>query len=136
MPTPAMWSKAHPAWGQRRRVQRNHYAYLVAMAMTASAIKVADIVCPACLSPMDLDTAEVDRAIPANDYTPGNVVTICHGCNHGRGILQSVGEDWTYVDMYVADIQRASRNIAIPTEAQSKLWWQTRPTVETVSRYA
>jgi hypothetical protein len=134
---PTMWSKSHPAWGQRRRIQRNYYAYLVATAMTRGVPnRQADIICPACHGPMDLDYAEVDRAIPSLDYTPGNITYVCHGCNHGRGILQSTGQDWTYVDMYIADIRRASLDIDIPTEAIANQWWANRPTVGTLSRYA
>lgn len=126
-----MWSKAHPSWGQRRRVQRNHYAYLVAIAMTGHAG-----ICPACLGPMSLDTAEVDKAMPEFDYTPGNVVTVCRGCNQGRSVLQSVGRDWTRVDAYIADIAKASATVAIPTEKQSMEWWRGRDTEETHPRYA
>jgi hypothetical protein len=131
MSTPTMWSKSHPAWGQRRRIQRNHYAYLVTMAMTGNVMQ-----CPSCRGSLDLDYAEVDKAIPALDYTPCNICYVCHGCNHGRGILQSTGADWTYVDMYIADIRRASVGIVIPTEAESRQWWNHRPMGETVSRYA
>lgn len=131
-----MWSKRHPAWGQRRRIQRNYYAFLVSQVMTQGVPVMGDILCPACHQLMDLDTAEIDRAIPSLDYRPSNVVTICHMCNNGRGILQSVGQDWTYVDMYVADIRRASEGIAIPTEAEAKAWWNNRPTGGCLSRYA
>jgi len=125
------WSKSHPAWGQRRRVQRNYYAFLVTMALTAGAME-----CPACSNPLDLDIAEVDRAIPSLDYAPGNIAYLCRGCNQGRGVLQSVGRDWAMVDMYAAHIADASRGIPIPTEAEAKAWWARRPTVETHPRYA
>lgn len=127
----AMWSKSHPAFGQRRRVQRNYYAFLVTMVLTAG-----DMVCPACSNPLDLDTAEVDRAIPSLDYRPGNITYLCRGCNQGRGILQSVDKDWSMVDMYAAHIADASRSVPIPTEREAMAWWTRRPTVVTHPRYA
>jgi hypothetical protein len=127
----AMWSKAHPSWGRNRRQQRNAYAYLVTMAMTNG-----ELVCPACLNPLDLDTAEVDRAIPARDYRPSNICYLCRGCNQGRGILQSEGKDWKHVERYVLDVANASRDIRIPSVAEARRWWDERPTVVTVPRYA
>lgn len=130
----AMWSKSHPAWGMRRRIQRNAYAFAVAMVMTNGLM-----VCPACLGDFDIDMGEVDRAIPSLDYRPGNVVYICHGCNHGRGILQGmrpIPRDWTHVDEYVRDVQRASQGVPIPSEREAKAWWSHRPTVVTHPRYA
>jgi hypothetical protein len=128
---PTMWSKSHPAWGQRRRIQRNAYAFKVTMRMTNGRME-----CPACLNPLDLDTAEVDRAVPGLDYAPGNICYLCRGCNQGRGVLQSVGKDWSRVTEYVSDIATASVGIVIPTEAEAKRWHDARPTVATVSRYA
>lgn len=128
----AIWSKQSKAWGSARRIQRNYYAFQVAMAMTKG-----EWVCAAgCGNDLDLDTAEVDRAIPTLDYRPGNIVTICHGCNHGRGVLQSNGGDWRHAHIYAADIKRASVGIPIPSVADARLWWDSRPTVATRPRYA
>lgn len=127
----AMWSKSNPAWGSGRRIQRNYYAYLVTMALTGGHME-----CPACLGYLDLDTAEVDRCIPELDYTPGNVVYVCHGCNHGRGILQSNGGDWTRANDYADDVRTASAFIRIPAVCDARQWWSTRHTVATTSRYA
>jgi hypothetical protein len=127
---PTMWSKDSPAWGSGRRQQRNAYAYKVTMRMTRG-----ELICPACLNPLDLDTAEVDRTIPALDYCPGNIVYLCHGCNNGRGILQSVGRDWLNVEAYVRDVKTASVGIAIPTVSEARQWWARRPTVVTRPRY-
>lgn len=126
-----LWSKEHPSWGKRPRIQRNYYAFMVAMVMTGG-----QMICPACGGTLDLDTAEVDRAIPSLDYRPGNVTYICHGCNHGRGILQSVGADWGKVNQYRIDIARASREVRVPSVTEARQWWDARPTVATVSRYA
>lgn len=127
----AMWSKAHPAWGSRRRIQRNHYAYLVTLAMMGG-LKCA----ASCGNDLDLDSAEVDRAIPYLDYRPGNIAYICHGCNHGRGILQSNGRDWQGVSEYANDIRLASYDVKIPSEAEARIWWSHRPATVTHPRYA
>lgn len=132
--TVPMWSKAHPAWGSRRRQQRNAYAFAVTMRMTRGAM-----VCPTgCGNDLDLDIAEVDKAIPERDYVPGNICYICRGCNQGRGILQSLSppRDWARVADYIADIASASVGVAIPTEAEARAWWARRPTVTTHPRYA
>lgn len=126
-----MWSKQNPSWGQRRRVQRNYYAFLVAMVLTGGAME-----CPACNNPLDLDTAEVDKAVPSLDYRPGNIVYLCRGCNGGRGVLQSTGHDWRHADDYAQDIHTASAHIDIPSEADAMRWWSRRPTVTTHPRYA
>lgn len=127
----AIWSKSSKAWGSARRVQRNYYAFLVTMVLTGYKME-----CPACSNPLDLDIAEVDRCIPAIDYRPGNVVYLCRGCNGGRGVLQSIGKDWKHVQRYVNDVANASRGIPIPSVADARQWWESRPTVTTVPRYA
>lgn len=126
-----MWSKSSKAWGSGRRIQRNYYAFMVTMGMTDGRME-----CPACSSALDLDTAEVDRAIPARDYRPGNVCYLCRGCNQGRGILQSQGKDWSNVAQYVSDVAKASLTIPIPSVADARMFWESRPTVTTRSRYA
>lgn len=126
----AMWSKAHPAWGSRRRIQRNHYAYLVTLALTGGKCAAG------CGNDLDLDSGEVDRAIPRLDYRPGNIAYVCHGCNHGRGILQSNGRDWQGVSEYANDIRLASYDVRIPSEAEARIWWAHRPTAVTHPRYA
>lgn len=128
-----MWSKRNPAWGSGRRIQRNCYAYRVAVALAGS-----EGICPTCLGELDLDTAEIDRPIPANDYRPGNVVTVCNACNQGRSVLQSVGRDWTHVNDYVSDVLAASAAIRIPAVSEARQWWARRPSArgERVSRYA
>ena len=128
----ARWSKSSPSWGSALRIQRNAYAYAVTMVMTDGRHA-----CPACDSPLDLDTAEVDRAVPALDYREGNVVYLCRGCNQGRSILQSVGSDWTYADEYAAHVADASAMVTVPSHGQAREWWNNRPTGGgTVSRYA
>lgn len=128
----ARWSKSHPSWGSALRVQRNAYAYAVAMVMTDGRH-----VCPACDMPLDLDTAEVDRAVPALDYREGNVTYLCRGCNQGRSALQSIGRDWTYADQYASHVADASAMVTVPSHGQARAWWNTRPTSgQTVSRYA
>lgn len=129
--TIAIWSKSSKAWGSARRIQRNYYAYLVTMVLTAGRLE-----CPACSASLDLDTAEVDRCIPAYDYKPFNVCYLCRGCNQGRGILQSVGRDWTHASRYALDVANASRGVRVPSVADARAWWSRRPTVETRSRYA
>ena len=128
---PARWSKSSPSWGKALRVQRNAYAYGVTMVLTGGRM-----VCPACDAALDLDTAEVDRCVPALDYTPGNVVYLCRACNQSRGILQSMGRDWTHADAYVAAVADASADVPVPTTRQAREWWETRPTTATVSRWA
>lgn len=127
----AIWSKSNPAWGSGRRQQRNAYAFAVTMQLTGG-----ELICPTCLNPLDLDTAEVDRPIPALDYTPGNVVYICRGCNQGRSILQSEGRDWAHADDYADDVRTASTWVRIPSVSDARRWWAQRPTMVTVSRYA
>jgi hypothetical protein len=130
-----MWSKANPAWGSARRIQRNHYAYMVTLIMTGG----RDNVCPTCEGELDLDTAEVDRPIPSLDYTPSNVVYVCRACNQGRSVLQSIGRDWSRIADYVADVQRASCSVGVPTVARAKAWHAARRSAGEsvrVSRYA
>jgi hypothetical protein len=129
--TPTIWSKQNPAWGQRRRIQRNAYAFRVSMRMTSG-----ELMCPTCHGPFDLDTAEVDKAIPALDYTPSNIAYICRGCNQDRSRLQSIGRDWTYAATYAADVRHASVGVAIPTEAEARQWHDSRPTIQVFPRYA
>lgn len=130
--TPTRWSKSHPAWGSARRIQRNAYAYAVTMVMTGGRME-----CPACEGALDIDTAEVDRAIPANDYCEGNIVYLCRACNQSRSILQSAGEDWTHIGQYVSDIASASAHVTVPTMAEARAWWSDRPAgVARISRYA
>lgn len=121
MGEPTIWSKSNTAWGSARRVQRNAYAYAVAMVMTNGRLE-----CPACSRPLDIDTAEVDRPIPSYDYTPGNVVYICRACNQGRSVLQSDGHDWRYAAMYAEDVRIASMRVSVPTVARAKAWWADR----------
>lgn len=127
----AMWSKDHKSWGSRKRKQRNAYAWRVTLRMTGGGAH-----CPACLGPLDIDTAEVDRAVPAVDYCPGNIVYLCRGCNQGRSILQSHGRDWARIADYVNDVIAASQGVPIPTESESDAWWNTRPVIVTHPRYA
>jgi len=128
----ARWSKSSPSWGSALRVQRNAYAFNVTMALTGGRM-----VCPACDSPLVLDTAEVDRCIPALDYSEGNVVYLCRPCNEARGILQSMGRDWTHADAYAADVRAASASVEVPTVKTARAWWADRPTAEhRPSRYA
>lgn len=128
----ARWSKASKAWGSGRRVQRNAYAFAVAMVLTGGAM-----VCPACSEALDLDTAEVDRAVPALDYREGNVCYLCRSCNETRGMLQSRDEDWRDVASYVADVARASESVTVLTESAARAWWGTRPRLtRKASRYA
>lgn len=128
----ARWSKSSPSWGSALRVQRNAYAYRVTMVLTNGANE-----CPACGDILDLDTAEVDRAIPANDYCEGNIVYVCRACNQGRAILQSQGRDWAHVADYIADIAKASESVSVPTNREAREWWANRPTApRRVSRYA
>lgn len=130
--TPTRWSKSHPAWGSARRVQRNAYAYAVTMVMTNG-----EDVCPSCDRALDIDTAEVDRAIPANDYCEGNIVYLCRACNQSRSILQSAGADWAHVDQYVSDVASASAHVAVPTMGEARAWWSARgEAMAPVSRYA
>lgn len=127
----AMWSKSHPSWGKRRRIQRNNYAYLVTIAFVGMWG-----VCPTCEGDMTFANAEVDRAIPSLDYRPGNCLYICHACNHGRGILQSEGRDWTRAQDYARDVARASERVRIPSEREAGEWWARMTGGGSVSRYA
>jgi hypothetical protein len=124
---PAAWSKSNPSWGSALRVQRNAYAFTVTMALTGGAM-----VCPACGTALDLDTAL--------DYTPGNVVYLCGGaggCNQSRSRLQSMGRDWTNLDAYADAVTAASAGVPVPSQAAAKRWWSNRPTGGTrVSRWA
>lgn len=129
---PARWSKSNPAWGSARRVQRNAYAYAVTMVMTGGRIE-----CPACEGPLDIDTAEVDRVIPSLDYCESNIVYLCRGCNQSRSILQSAGDDWTFISQYAADVASASAHVTVPTVADARRWWADRDAAPTrTSRYA
>lgn len=128
----ARWSKSSPSWGSALRVQRNAYAYLVLMVMTGGRHE-----CPACESPLDLATAEVDRAVPALDYREGNVVYLCRDCNQGRAALQSIGRDWTHADDYAAHVADAAAMVTVPSIREAREWWADRPvSVGRVSRYA
>lgn len=128
----ARWSKSHPSWGSARRVQRNAYAYAVTMAMTQGRM-----VCPACDDTLNLETAEVDRCIPALDYREGNIVYVCRACNQGRAVLQSQGSDWTHAEAYAEAVREASATVTVPSIVQARDWWNNRPTVaHKASRWA
>lgn len=128
----ARWSKSHPSWGSALRMQRNAYAFLVTMVMTDGRME-----CPTCEGTLDLSTAEVDRPVPALDYTEGNCVYVCTGCNQGRAALQSVGRDWTYADDYASHVRDASAMVTVPTMREAREWWHARPaTPARASRYA
>lgn len=127
----ARWSKSSKSWGSALRVQRNAYAFLVTMVMTGGRME-----CPACDAPLDLATAEVDRVTPALDYRESNIVYLCRGCNEGRGILQSMGRDWTHADDYAAHVADASAMVTVPSIREAREWWDNRPDAGTVSKYA
>lgn len=83
---------------------------------------------------------DVDKVIPALDYVPGNIVTICRECNSTRGELQRVGLDWTRVSEYAALVTSASARVTIPrlgaeTESEWKALTSARPKVSR-SRFA
>lgn len=131
--TAAIWSKSSPSWGSAKRVQRNYYAYLVTVAMTGTWGT-----CPTCHGPLTWEDAEVDRVTPALDYTPGNIVYTCRAtCNGPRGVLQSVGADWSHVDQYAHDVAVASASVEVPSITEARRWWHSRNTdTGRVSRYA
>lgn len=129
---PARWSKSHPSWGSARRVQRNAYAYMVTMVMTGGKVE-----CPCCGVALNLDTAEVDRVVPALDYREGNIVYVCRACNQSRAAVQSTGGDWTHVEQYAADVAAASSRVTVPSVRDAREWWASRPTDGgPTSRYA
>lgn len=126
------WSKSSPSWGSAYRVQRNAYAWQVAMVLTGGRM-----VCPACESPMTLDNAEVDRVRPALDYRPTNVVYLCIACNQGRSVLQSAGKDWAGLDAYADAVAAASASVSVMTITAARKWWATIPRkAQTRSRWA
>lgn len=135
------WIKHHRnGFGSAARVQRNAYAYAVAMVMTGGRHE-----CPACGGPMPLDgTSEVDRVHGqerdengSEVYREGSIVYVCGGCNQGRSHLQSLGSDWTHVGQYAADVADASAMVTVPTVREAREWWENRDTgTGSVSRYA
>lgn len=128
-------------FGSAARVQRNAYAYAVAMVMTDGRS-----VCPCCDAPVDYfqsGSVEVDRvhgderdAEGSAIYREGSIVYVCRDCNQSRAALQSRGEDWTHVDQYVQDVADASAMVTVPTVREAREWWSSRGTGGTVSRYA
>lgn len=128
----ARWSKSSPSWGSALRVQRNAYAYAVTMVMTGGRVE-----CPTCEGPLTLDSAEVDRPVPALDYREGNCVYVCRACNQGRAALQSIGRDWTYADDYAAHVADAAAMVTVPSIREAREWWNGRgDDTARVSRYA
>ena len=97
--------------GSKYKRQRNVYAMRVTLAI------MGGLICPSCKDPFDMSNAQaydVDKVIPALDYVPGNIVTICRECNSTRGELQRVGLDWTRIDEYRALVSEASARVTIP----------------------
>ena len=132
------WSKSHKSWGRNYRIQRNVYAWRVAMALTNNAR-----VCPCCTSPMDMRNGDqgmqVDRVIPSLDYgTLGNIVYVCESCNQSRALLQRVGRDWRHVKRYAADVKRAAAKVTVPSIPEALREWEAmrEGRAPNVSRYA
>lgn len=130
-PTARTWIKHfRNGFGSADRVQRNAYAYAVAMVLTGGRN-----VCPSCDMPLDLNRgAEVDRIngseVDANGsevYREGTIVYLCRACNASRGELQSRGDDWPNVDAYRAAVVAASAGVPVPTVATARAWWAARP---------
>jgi len=124
--------------GMPYRHQKNVYSMRVTLILTGG--KYA---CPCCGVEFDLSNPQsydVDKVIPALDYIPTNVVTICRRCNGSRGELQSIGKDWTYVTKdfpdgrpgYARRVREASAKVTIPklgaeTETEWKALTAHRP---------
>lgn len=136
-----VWTKHYRnGFGSAERVQRNAYAYAVAMVMTGGREE-----CPTCLAPLDLNTAEVDRVNGSEKdengsevYAEGSIVYVCRACNQGRAALQSIGRDWTHAGQYASDVADASAMVTVPTVREARDWWNARRDSATgrVSRYA
>lgn len=122
--SPKVWQKN----GSRDRIIRNAYAYQVMVAMCGSAM------CPNCGIEFNGGEFDVDRinGSSKNDkgielYMQGEIVYLCNSCNQARSLLQNVGADWPHAEAYKNDVINASKNVAIPSEASARAWWDARP---------
>lgn len=134
------WTKHYKnGFGSADRIQRNAYAYAVAMVMTGGRH-----MCPTCEGPLDFGTAEVDRvngserdANGSEVYREGSIVYVCRGCNQGRSALQSIGRDWTDAHVYAQHVADASAMVTMPSIREAREWWENREvSTARVSRYA
>lgn len=103
----------------RSDAARRVYALAVTVSMTG-ANNNGYVVCPITGNEFHVTTGEVDRAVPALGYVPGNIVLVSRAGNQERAKLQQHYSDMPGAERYRDDVADASVYVTVPGGSDAK----------------
>lgn len=120
--TSVRWDRAGERMGgQRDRAQRFVYAVQVNENMPKGKRLTEDgmLMCPLTGQPFNILNGEVDKLIPEDGYTIGNVILVSKQGNQGRGKRQQHYGDIPGAARYIRDATIAASRVSVlaPTQA-------------------